>query len=60
LARYYAACYVEIPWAERQQALALLMEWFGKQTTKWIADECARAGLTTTALEEEAGSTTAP
>jgi hypothetical protein len=29
--------------AERQQALAILMGWFGDgdQTTKWIADECA-------------------
>ena len=60
LARYYAACYVEIPWAERQQALAILMKWFGDQTTKWIADECARAGLTTPVPEEEVGSTTAP
>jgi hypothetical protein len=43
LARYYAACYVEIPWDARQQALAMLMGWFGGQTTEWIADECARA-----------------
>ena len=62
LARYYAACYVEIPWDERQQALAMLMEWFGEQMTEWIAGECARAGLTTTTTvpEAEVGSATAP
>ena len=60
LARYYAACYVEIPWDERQRALGMLMSWFGEQTTEWIADECARAGLTTTVPEAEVGSATAP
>jgi hypothetical protein len=45
LVRYYAACYVEIPWDERQRALrGDSMEWFGKQTTRWIADECDRTG----------------
>ena len=60
LARYYAACYVEIPWDERQRALGMLMRWSGEQTTEWIADECARAGLTTTVPEAEVGSATAP
>jgi hypothetical protein len=38
----------------------MLMGWFGEQTTEWIADECARAGLTMTAPEAEVGSATAP
>jgi hypothetical protein len=46
LARYCAACYVEVPWDERQRALGMLMSWFGEQTTEWVAGECARAGVT--------------
>ena len=60
MAWYYAVCYVEIPWEERQQALGMLKSWFGGQTTKWVADECARAGLTMTVPEAEVGDTTPP
>ena len=46
LARYYAACYVELPWRERYAALEMLTNWFGQHEAKWVADERARAGLT--------------
>ena len=60
LARYYAACYVEIPWKERYQALGMLKNWFEGHTAEWVANERARAGLTLTAPESEANDTTSP
>ena len=60
LARYYAACYVEIPWDERQSAFGMLMSWFGGRTLEWVADECARAGVTAKVSEAEMGEPSAP
>ena len=60
MARYYAACYVEVPWDERQRALGVLMSWFGEQTMEWVADECARAGVTMAVPDAEMGDTSAP
>jgi hypothetical protein len=60
LARYYAACYVEIPWDERQRAFGMLMNWFSGRTVEWVADECARAGVTVKVSEAEMGGTSAP
>jgi hypothetical protein len=60
LARYYAACYVEITWHESQRALEMLMSWLGERTMEWVTDECARAGVTTKASEVEMGEPSAP
>jgi hypothetical protein len=60
LARYYAACYVEIPWDERQRAFGMLMSWFSGRTMEWVADECARAGVAMKVPEAEMGGTSAP
>jgi hypothetical protein len=60
LARYYAACYVEIPWHESQRAPEMPMGWFGERTMEWVTDECARAGVTTKASEVEMSGPSAP
>ena len=60
LARYYAACYVELPWCERYEALEMLTNWFRQHTAKWVADERARAGLILKAPESEAKGAASP
>jgi hypothetical protein len=60
LARYYAACYVEIPWCESQRALEMLMSWFGERTMEWVTDECARAGVSTKVSEVKMVEPSAP
>jgi hypothetical protein len=59
LARYYAACYVEIPGCENQRALEMLTSWFGERTMEWVTDECIQAGMIMSASEAGTGLPTA-
>jgi hypothetical protein len=47
-------------WDERQQALGMLMSWFSGRTMEWVADECARAGVTAKVSEAEMDEPSAP
>jgi hypothetical protein len=52
LARYCAACYMEIPWCESQRAFEMLMSWFGERhqdrgsLVEHLLPTAARAGGT--------------